>query len=387
MASYIGKVTIGSNTYPVGSTLYGTCSGTVSGDTTSYSVSLANFDKLETGITIHVKFTTASGTATKLKVGSTDAKSITNPSGAVVWAANSVVSFTYDGTNWIMNDGKDTKYTAATSAPGKVATTSAQGTSANYARQDHTHGIDLATGDNNGQVKIAGSNVSVKGLAGAAYKAVDTSITAGSTSTNVPTSAAVASLISTATSGLTGAMHFKGTVSSLPSATDNTTYSTYAAGDVILVGDKEYVYNKGNNAAGSSWILLGDEGSYALKTSTAEVVKTATLTKNTLPTLTITTKSIPNITSVGTPTTLGTAFSIPNVTNKGSAAEFTVANGILTLKAGSAPTLGTAFTVPNVTSAGTVPTLGDDISVGSASGWNAGTQASLSTTNETVVKP
>jgi hypothetical protein len=59
----------------------------------------------------------------------------------------------------------------------------------------------------------------------------------------------------------------------------------------------------------------------------------------------------------------------------------------LTLKAGSAPTLGTAFTVPNVTSAGTVPTLGDDISVGSASGWNAGTQASLSTTNETVVKP
>ena len=182
-------------------------------------------------------------------------------------------------------------------------------------------------------------------------------------------------------------MHFKGSITSLPEATNATTYSTYAAGDVVLVGDKEYVYNKGSNAAGSSWVLLGDEGSYALKTSTAEVVKTATLTKNTLPTLTITTKSIPNITSVGTPPTLGTAFSIPNVTNKGSAAEFTVANGTLTLKAGSAPTLGTAFTVPNVTSAGTVPTLGDDISVGSASGWNAGTQASLSTTNETVVKP
>lgn len=387
MASYIGKVTIGSNTYPVGSTLYGTCSGTVSGDTTSYSVSLANFDKLETGITIHVKFTAASGTATKLKVGSTDAKSITNPSGAIVWAANSVVSFTYDGTNWIMNDGKDTKYTAATEAPGKVASTSTQGSSTNYARQDHTHGIDLATGDSNGQVKIAGSNVSVKGLAGAAYKGVDTSISANSSSTNVPTSAAVASLISTATSGLTGAMHFKGTVDSLPEATNSTTYSTYSSGDVVLVGDKEYVYNKGNNAAGSSWILLGDEGSYALKTSTAEVVKTATLTKNSLPTLTITTKNIPNITSVGTPTTLGTAFTIPNVTNKGSAASFSVANGTLTLSAGSAPTLGTAFTVPNVTSAGTVPTLGTEISVGSASGWNAGTQASLSTTNETVVKP
>lgn len=387
MASYIGKVTIGNNTYPVGSTLYGTCSGTVNGDTTSYSVSLANFDKLEIGITIHVKFTIASGTATKLKVGNTDAKSITNPSGAIIWSANSVISFTYDGTNWIMNDGQDTKYTAATEAPGKVASASAQGSSANYARQDHTHGIDLATGDDNGQVKIAGSNVSVKGLADAAYKAVDTSIATGSTSTNVPTSAAVVNLVNNVTAGLTGAMHFKGTVDSLPVATNSTTYSTYVAGDVILVGDKEYVYNKGNNAAESSWVLLGDEGSYALKTSTAEVVKTATLTQNSLPTLTITTKNIPNITDVGTPTTLGTAFTIPNVTNKGSAASFDVTDGTLTLNAGSAPTLGTAFTVPNVISTGTVPTLGTEISVGSASGWSAGTQASLNTTNETVVKP
>ena len=61
--------------------------------------------------------------------------------------------------------------TAASAAPGKVATSSSQGSSANYARQDHTHGIDLATGDANGQVKIAGNNVSVKGLAALAYKA------------------------------------------------------------------------------------------------------------------------------------------------------------------------------------------------------------------------
>lgn len=60
---------------------------------------------------------------------------------------------------------------AASAAPGKVASSSSQGSSANYARQDHTHGIDLATGDSNGQVKIAGTNVSVKGLAALAYKA------------------------------------------------------------------------------------------------------------------------------------------------------------------------------------------------------------------------
>ena len=58
---------------------------------------------------------------------------------------------------------ENTQYTAATAAPGNIATSGAVGTSTNYARQDHTHGISLATGDSNGQVKIAGSNVSVKG--------------------------------------------------------------------------------------------------------------------------------------------------------------------------------------------------------------------------------
>ncbi|MBO5568915.1 MAG: hypothetical protein J6A79_08315, partial [Clostridia bacterium] len=65
----------------------------------------------------------------------------------------------------------DTTYTAASAAPGKIAKGSAQGISTNYARQDHTHGIDVATGDANGQVKIAGQNISVKGLAALAYKA------------------------------------------------------------------------------------------------------------------------------------------------------------------------------------------------------------------------
>ena len=43
------------------------------------------------------------------------------------------------------------------------------GTSAKYAREDHVHAIALATGDANGQVKIAGTNVDVKGLGSAAY--------------------------------------------------------------------------------------------------------------------------------------------------------------------------------------------------------------------------
>lgn len=105
-----------------------------------------------------------------IKVGSTtiaaDAKTDT-----VELVAGSNVTLTPDATNdKVTIAATDTTYTAATAAPGKVASASAQGSSTNYARQDHTHGIDLATGDANGQVKIAGTNVSVKGLGALAYE-------------------------------------------------------------------------------------------------------------------------------------------------------------------------------------------------------------------------
>lgn len=65
--------------------------------------------------------------------------------------------------------GQDTTYTPAAAAPGDIAANGSTGSSAEYARGDHTHGISLATGDNNGQVKVAGVNVNVKGLDTAAY--------------------------------------------------------------------------------------------------------------------------------------------------------------------------------------------------------------------------
>lgn len=61
--------------------------------------------------------------------------------------------------------------------------------------------------------------------------------------------------------GVTGALHFKGVVAELPAD-----LSTYNEGDVILVGNKEYVCNDEDGT--KSWIELGDEGSYALKTTT-----------------------------------------------------------------------------------------------------------------------
>lgn len=61
--------------------------------------------------------------------------------------------------------------------------------------------------------------------------------------------------------GVTGALHFKGVVAELP-----VDLSTYNEGDVILVGSKEYVCNDEDGT--KSWVELGDEGSYALKTTT-----------------------------------------------------------------------------------------------------------------------
>ena len=58
--------------------------------------------------------------------------------------------------------------TYATSASA-IATTASAGTAKTVSRGDHVHSIALATGDSNGQVKIAGSNVSVKGLGSNAY--------------------------------------------------------------------------------------------------------------------------------------------------------------------------------------------------------------------------
>lgn len=59
----------------------------------------------------------------------------------------------------------------------------------------------IATGTSNGTISVntngTSANVTVKGLAAAAYKAVDTTIASGSTSTNLPTSAAVATLVNT----------------------------------------------------------------------------------------------------------------------------------------------------------------------------------------------
>ena len=95
-------------------------------------------------------------------------------------------------------------YKVASTAQGHIASltavTKADITGLGIPGSDTNTTYTFATGDSNGQIKVTPSggsaqNVSVKGLAAGAYKAVDTSISAASTSTNLPTSAAVASFV------------------------------------------------------------------------------------------------------------------------------------------------------------------------------------------------
>lgn len=148
--------------------------------------------------------------------------------------------------------------------------------------------VSLGSGSKNGTVKltvdgVAGSDVSVTGLGSAAYtdkgayatkeqgtKADNAMPKAGGTFTGEvvlnadPTKdlgAATKQYVDSKTAALTGAMHFIGTKSSVPTSGD------FTAGDVILVGTKEYVYDPNTGSTVKAhWVELGDEGSHALKT-------------------------------------------------------------------------------------------------------------------------
>ena len=156
----------------------------------------------------------------------------------------------------------DTKYTAATAAPGKVASSSSQGSSTNYARQDHTHGIDLATGDSNGQVKIAGTNVSVKGLGAAAYMGTGTSSStvalgnhthnyAGSSSAGGSANSAV-KLDSTSVGSASCPVYFSSEGKPVAVTTTAAAASGGTALTVVTTGEKYTWNNKSNLTIGTS---------------------------------------------------------------------------------------------------------------------------------------
>ena len=65
--------------------------------------------------------------------------------------------------------------------------------------------------------------------------------------------------------GLSNAVHWKGSVSSLPSRPSGG-WSDYAAGDVIAVGGKEYILDNESSTGTTGWREFGDEGNWVPKT-------------------------------------------------------------------------------------------------------------------------
>lgn len=166
----------GQTAHLIASTAYGTCDTAAA--TASKVVTLTNsavFDDnyLITGVTIHVKFTNSNTHATPtLKVGTATAKDIkaygtTKPgtSTTASWYAGSVVSFTYDGTYWQMNDFKmDTDTNTDTWRNVKVDGTEILGTATNTGALNLASGNGISLTNNSGTVTIDGTeNTSVSG--------------------------------------------------------------------------------------------------------------------------------------------------------------------------------------------------------------------------------
>lgn len=390
MASYIGKVQIGETTpVLVGSTLYGVChtaAATALKDITEDTISSQNkitgdyvntrYDTAITGTTIHIKFVYGNTVTsnTQLKVGTL----ITPLSvvGNFTCPANTIISFTLDeNNNWVVNDNVDTNT--------EYVFKTAYNASTNKA---------LTESD----------------IAAAATKGVITDIANNISSTDLPTTAAVAQYVQDLTgglSGLSGAMHFRGMVTDQNvTITDGGTqmphingydYENGAAkqnftpepGDVILFGQQEFVW------ANNKWELLGDQGSYALNSNVDTITEVSNFTTNTLPTLTpvSTTASSVSVTNGSAASLTTNNVTIPNVTSAGSAATASVSGGVLTITPGVAPTIAATpitvkevnvFTANTPTAVTSVPVTFDAVS-----NWNAGSQAVLSTNNTTVVVP
>lgn len=179
----IYKITAGGDNHLIASSAYGTC--TTAAATAEKDVTLTDSTAftLVAGITVHVKFTNTNTVANpKLDVASSGAKAImrygTTTAGTAVttsWPAGAIVSFTYDGTNWLMNDyqeNTDTHWTShlyagtgsaanATATNGNVKLSIADNTSVRNSITIKGTGSTTVASDANGVITINSANSTI----------------------------------------------------------------------------------------------------------------------------------------------------------------------------------------------------------------------------------
>ena len=110
--SYVGTVTVGSDTHLVGATLYGTCS--TAANTAAKVVNCPNFDTIVVGVMIAVKFSNGNtATSPTMNVNGTGAKNILihgiTSLGGLDWSISEgdISLFVYDGTAWNLISAAD----------------------------------------------------------------------------------------------------------------------------------------------------------------------------------------------------------------------------------------------------------------------------------------
>lgn len=123
----------------------------------------------------------------------------------------------------------------------------------------------------NSLVKYDAKGLVTSGVAAgtAATKDVATEAIGTSANDNLVTGSQVKTYVDSAVAGLAGAMHFVGVSTTDPKGTTGATVSghtKWAAGDVVIYGNKEFVLDKAENKA-ANWHELGDESIYAVKGS------------------------------------------------------------------------------------------------------------------------
>ena len=252
----VGQIHVNDADYLIGSTLYGECT-TPSGESPKKVVLQGNALYTDTvGLTIHVKFTQGNTVNNNLQLqirnGGTsgnysysDAHPIANP---MIWQENCLISFTYDGTNWVINSAASTSgVTSITPGNGLI---------------NGTTGSSQAAITSTGTISIATNGVTNAMLA-------NKTITIAGQSIELGNSLSKETLLSAL--GITDAIHYIGESSSAitdegtetPTITGLSNY-TPSAGDIVIYDGKEFIWT-----SAGSWELFGDDiGSYALKTNT-----------------------------------------------------------------------------------------------------------------------
>ena len=119
-------------------------------------------------------------------------------------------------------------------------------------------------------IAITKNQVSGLGTAASANVAT-TSISDTSNTNDLTTKAQVKSYVESQVAGLSGAMHYRGSVAANPTVTAPTATPAYTTGDVVTFNHSEYVFD------GTNWRELGTEGDYAVKGSISKTDLTSNL--------------------------------------------------------------------------------------------------------------